>query len=261
MEAGNISSDPLFTDAASGDFTLGPNSPAVDAGTAYFEWDGRVLVDLNSTEYNSTAPDMGAFESNHSSGDANQAPVAIASATPTSGNAPLTVQFSSDGSYDPDGAIAAYSWDFGDGSTSGEPNPSHTYSAAGTYTASLTVTDQDGATGSATVSINVTQLNELHVEAQTVTREQVNRRYWQGLDTILIFDQNNRPVSGVTVTATYSGPNQGQVSGLTDADGIVILYTDRERSPQGSWCFEVTDVTKDGFNYTPNSNVVTLQCE
>ena len=62
-EAGNIDSDPLFNDAANADFTLQENSPAVDAGTAYFEWNGNVLVDLSPSEYNSTAPDMGAFES------------------------------------------------------------------------------------------------------------------------------------------------------------------------------------------------------
>jgi len=262
-EAGNIDSDPLFTDAANDDFTLQSNSPAVDAGTAYFEWNGNVFVDLGPAEYNGNAPDMGAYESEYTGGGSNQAPVAVAAANPESGDAPLAVQFNSDGSYDPDGTLSAYAWDFGDGNTSNEANPLHTYNNAGTYNAVLTVTDDDGATGTASVTIDVAQVgqNVLHIQAQSVSREQVNRRFWRGVDTILITDQNNQPVSGVTVTATYSGPNNGQVSGVTGADGSATLYTDRDRRPQSSWCFEVTDVTKDGYVYDASANVVTLQCE
>lgn len=56
---------------------------------------------------------------------------------------------------DSDGYIQSYSWTFGNGGTSSVPNPTTTYSSAGTYTARLTVTDDDGATASATVQINV----------------------------------------------------------------------------------------------------------
>jgi PKD repeat protein len=52
----------------------------------------------------------------------------------------------SDRSQDGDGSVASWSWDFGDGSTSSERNPSHTYAAAGRYTVVLVVTDDDGAT-------------------------------------------------------------------------------------------------------------------
>jgi len=83
----------------------------------------------------------------------NIAPQAAASGTPTSGRSPLTVQFNSAGSIDFDGTIAGYRWSFGDGSPdSTSPNPSHTY-AAGTWTATLTVTDNEGATGTATVQV------------------------------------------------------------------------------------------------------------
>jgi hypothetical protein len=68
-------------------------------------------------------------------------------------------------------------------------------------------------------------------------------------------------VAGATVTATYSGPNQGQVSGVTGANGRVILRTDWARRPQGAWCFEVTDVSKDGYIYNAAANVVTILCE
>ncbi|MCP2170424.1 RICIN domain-containing protein [Goodfellowiella coeruleoviolacea] len=84
----------------------------------------------------------------------NQAnPTAKAGADRTSGPAPLTVNFSSAGSADPGGSSLTYSWNFGDGTTSTAANPSHTYTAAGNYTAVLTVRNSAGATGTASVSI------------------------------------------------------------------------------------------------------------
>ena len=85
----------------------------------------------------------------------NQPPVVSVSATPTQGSAALTVNFSSSAS-DPDGSIASYSWNFGDGGTSVQPSPSHVYPASGTFTAQLTVTDNGGATASASATITVT---------------------------------------------------------------------------------------------------------
>ena len=75
---------------------------------------------------------------------ANRAPTAVLNATPTSGTAPLTVSFSATGSSDPDAGdfILGYEWDFGDGTPFNNSNaPSHTYTAAGTYTARLRVMD------------------------------------------------------------------------------------------------------------------------
>ncbi|WP_424584904.1 PKD domain-containing protein, partial [Tunicatimonas sp.] len=84
----------------------------------------------------------------------NQAPVAVATATPVSGTAPLEVAFSSDGSEDEDGSIT-FSWDFGDGNSSEDASPTYTYDDPGEFTATLTVTDDDLATASASVTIAV----------------------------------------------------------------------------------------------------------
>lgn len=70
-------------------------------------------------------------------------PTAAFSATPTSGTVPLLVQFT-DASSAGSSAITGWSWSFGDGGTSTEPNPSHLYGEVGTYTVSLTVTTPDG---------------------------------------------------------------------------------------------------------------------
>jgi PKD repeat protein len=85
----------------------------------------------------------------------NQPPQVTINASATSGGPPLAVNFTSTAS-DPDGTIASYSWAFGDGNTSSQQNPANTYQATGTYTARLTVTDNQGATASAEIQITVT---------------------------------------------------------------------------------------------------------
>ncbi|WP_086543663.1 DUF4082 domain-containing protein, partial [Algoriphagus antarcticus] len=82
------------------------------------------------------------------------APIAVASATPQTGMAPLLVVFSSEGSTD-NVAIASYTWNFGDGTSSTEANPSHTYATAGTYSVSLTVTDAEGLSDAETIQLAV----------------------------------------------------------------------------------------------------------
>ncbi|WP_456789859.1 PKD domain-containing protein, partial [Cellulomonas sp. P5_C5] len=82
----------------------------------------------------------------------NQPPVA-AFTSPTNG---LAVDVEGSGSTDPDGTIASYAWSYGDGATATGVDPTaHTYSTAGTYTVTLTVTDDDGATGVATREVTV----------------------------------------------------------------------------------------------------------
>lgn len=85
-------------------------------------------------------------------GPANVAPTASFT-TPTP--AGLAVTFDGTGSVDSDGTIAGYAWDFGDGGTATGATASHTYATGGTYTVSLTVTDDKGATGTSTAPVTV----------------------------------------------------------------------------------------------------------
>ncbi len=88
----------------------------------------------------------------------NQVPVASFTATPPKGEFPLPVSFDAGASSDSDGTIVDYAWTFGDGTSANGATASHTYSAIGNYTATLFVTDDDGAIGSTTRSIKVTRV-------------------------------------------------------------------------------------------------------
>ena len=90
------------------------------------------------------------------------APTAALKATPTSGTAPLTVDFSAADSHDPNsgGSIKQYSFNFGDGSAYVVQKTStvkHTYTSAASHVASVTVTDAEGGTASASVTVKTTQ--------------------------------------------------------------------------------------------------------
>ena len=85
----------------------------------------------------------------------NTAPTASFTASASSGVAPLTVNFSAILSRDPDGIIVTYEWDFGDGGSGSGKSASHTYSAAGTFTVVLQVTDDNGAQATAQKTITV----------------------------------------------------------------------------------------------------------
>jgi PKD repeat protein len=84
-------------------------------------------------------------------------PKAVLNADRTDGPTPLTVNFSSEGSLDEDpGDSIRFEWDFGDGSPhSIDPNPQHTYTTAGRYTAVLTVTDSSGKSNAQSTVITV----------------------------------------------------------------------------------------------------------
>jgi uncharacterized repeat protein (TIGR01451 family) len=89
-------------------------------------------------------------------GTANRAPIAVASADPVTGPAPLDVNFDGRGSSDPDGDPLTYEWDFGDGSpTASGATTTHRYTVVGTYTATLRVRDGRGGEGTDTVRIDV----------------------------------------------------------------------------------------------------------
>ncbi len=70
---GNIDEDPLFVGTGEHPYSLMEDSPCIDAGTAFFEWQSNILLDMSQDEYIGDAPDMGAYEFDSSASDENLA--------------------------------------------------------------------------------------------------------------------------------------------------------------------------------------------
>lgn len=142
----------------------------------------------------------------------NVAPVAVANG-PYNGTVNTAVSFSSNGSYDPDGSIASYAWTFGDGGTSTLANPSHTYTTAGTYNVSLTVTDNEGETGTSSTTATITTVQVPVLTSIVVSPANSTIAVGESQQFIAQgYDQNNNPMSA---TFTWSA-----TGGTIDATGL-----------------------------------------
>lgn len=245
----------------------------VTAGTYYVSVQGTGKGDPLATGYTSYGS-LGnyALKVTHYTPGNNLNPTAVISATPTSGNAPMTVAFSGAGSTDPDGSIASWNWNFGDGTTGTGSSISHLYSTAGTYSAQLTVTDNGGASASTTTTITVgPALVEMSVNNIAMMLRQVQARPTTGgtsplgtsttsaMATVRVLDKTGQPVAGATVTGNWSGlSSQTGASGVTGSTGTVTFTSPAVASTaRGTFTFTVTGITKSGYSYVPGSNVET----
>jgi PKD repeat protein len=193
---------------------------------------------------------------------ASQAPVAAASATPASGTVPLTVAFSSAGSDDADGSIVAYEWNFGDGSAPvAGPTASHVYTAAGSYSAQLKVTDDSGLTATRNVTINAAQpvvLADMRVAGidMSLVVNTKNRTARAGA-AVTVRNPSGQAVPGATVTGRWSGLASGTASLVTGSNGVASFQSANSKASTGSFIFTVTGVTLAGHQYQPTQNVET----
>ena len=186
--------------------------------------------------------------------------IAKATATPSSGNTPLVVSFQGLGT-DPEGHTVTYLWDFGDGTSSTSQNPSKTYSATGTYTAYLKVSDGVLQTTSAPITITAGTKPVVTITSPTNVTSFVAGQVMQLAGTalyngvtvltsssyvwsvLLFHDDHTHPVlSAVTgQTTTLTSPSTGHafegncylivtlsvtVSGLTGTATIVLTPTE-----------------------------------
>jgi len=219
----------------------------IGAGTYYVRVDGVGYGDSVSgyTDYGS----VGRYRLSVVAGAAaNAAPIATAAASASAGRGPLTVTFTSNGSGDSDGQVVASHWDFGDGTTSDEPNPTHTFDSTGTYQVVLTVHDDMGASGTATVPIEVTSVGnrvsslELTLQARSRTRSYAHAA-------VSTTSPNGGPLGRALVLGAWSGSDKRWVLGITDANGNVSFDSLNARTSAANYGFAVLWV---GYLEHPN---------
>ena len=123
------------------------NATNLTANTSYEIGTHTVDINgnINNTWVNQTAKTMAV---------PNNLPVADPNG-PYTGTEGIPITFDGSGSFDSDGIIVSYEWDFGDGNDTTEINPAHTYTQNGTYTVTLTVTDNDGTTDTNTTTATI----------------------------------------------------------------------------------------------------------
>lgn len=160
----------------------------------------------------------------------NQPPVAVIGTPGITGRA---VSLVGSGSSDPDGTIASWAWDFGDGSTDAGATASHTYSNDGTFTVRLTVTDDRGASASATRSVTVTGAPASSLLADDFQRQVASG--WgtssSGAQWTLVGTASRYAVTGgvgvQTLAAAGSTETNAPAATWTNADVRVKLSWDR----------------------------------
>lgn len=169
----------------------------------------------------------------------------------------LTVAFT-DRSTDSDGSIKSWAWTFGDNTTSTDPSPTHTYAEGGTYTVSLTVTDDEGENDTTTEDVTVSEgsVASLHCGGLVGTTSTL-RNTWRAIVTVTVHDANNQAVSGAAVQGTWSGGYSGPASGTTGEYGTVTLTTEWISNKSASATFTITGISKEGYTYDSSANTAT----
>lgn len=209
-------------------------------------------VSASNHTYNSSL-NVETSDSISSNGSTNQKPVANAGADQAA-NVGDMVSFNGSGSYDPDGTIASYQWNFGDGGSASGATVTHSYASTGTFTVTLTVTDNEGATDSDTAIVAVTDgtVKTMYVYDITLTPAYTGKNA-QATAQVTIRDVNGDPVANATVSGNWSGLFNGSVSGVTGADGTVSFVSFKTKN-SGSVTFTVTNVSAAGYSYDEGEN-------
>jgi len=188
----------------------------------------------------------------------NLAPTARITSSATRGTAPASINFSATGSTDPDGSIASYTWDFGDGTTATGATVSKVYNTVGTFTAALTVTDNGGISNSTSLNINVTApvTTTAAYVGQFNLSGVVSRNGNYAVATLVVRDVNGNAVPNATLTGRWSGLVTGTASGVTNTNGSVGISSPRSKR-RGTYTFTVQSITANGFTYDASKNVLT----
>jgi parallel beta-helix repeat protein len=174
QESHGIFSNPRFVNASAWNLQLSAGSPAIDSANSLASGEQAADVLGNSRVDDPATPntgnpagsyyDRGAYEYQPSGGPTG--PTAALAVTPTSGTAPLSATADASASTAGSSPISSYSFDFGDGATVGPQSgvtAKHTYQSAGTYQVTVTVTDGNNLTSTASQTMTVSAAKAKYV--------------------------------------------------------------------------------------------------
>ncbi len=252
--AGNLVAEANPADQLGG--TINVSLPA--AGTYFLSIDGSGLGDPLGTGY-SAYGSLGRYSVAISAPLASGgAPVANISASPTTGPAPLLVNFSGAASTDSSGGIQSYEWNFGDGSAlASGATASHTYTLGGVYTASLKVTNTLGFSDSRTVTITATSVQpKIYASGIAMTLVAANRTQSYAQAKVTVKDAAGNVIPNATVSGSWSGIVTGSASGVTGSTGVATLNSANTKK-SGTMKFTITGITASGYTYDATLNTMT----
>jgi PKD repeat protein len=131
----------------------------------------------------------------------------------------LECSFDGSSSDDPDGDVADYAWDFGDGNTGSGSTVDYTFASAGTRTVTLTVTDNDGGTDTKSNEVTTTLASVAYVGSASTNGNRTTHSVTtpsgvQAGDTLLLFLTTNSSATTITAPAGWSQVRAGSVDGL-----------------------------------------------
>jgi PKD repeat protein len=191
--------------------------------------------------------------------DGISSPVSIIRSNVTAGNAPLTVVFSGASSTPSAGSITSYEWNFGDGSpVATGVSVSHTYNAAGTYAATLKVTNSGGLTDISSVTITVISPQPKvfvdNIGMQIIQPWRGGKPYVRA--SITVKDSTGKLIPSAVVYGAWSGIVNGNSNGTTNATGVAVVNSPSTNST-GVVNFAVTGITVSGYAYDASLNKMT----
>lgn len=237
---GNWTGETMVSNSAGSTFSDVAASPLQDR--IYYVWDagGEIWCSLSET-----VP-----------GPPNDPPVADFTFSPTTGVYPLQVNFDASASYDPDGSISSYAWDFGDGKSGSGATVSHVYNTWGTFTIKLLVRDNRGSTAAKTASITVQRLAqplnirwETHVDESLFLTRYVNEIKW---DRNPLNDSAGAQIVRHRIWRKMTGEPDSAYKLLGEVTADVYSYRDKDVKAKNIHVYTVTVVDSQG-NESPIS--------
>ncbi|MCP2520242.1 PKD domain-containing protein [Candidatus Aminicenantes bacterium AC-708-M15] len=218
----------------SGGSTFSDVSTSPDEKYIYFTWDsgGEIYYRSLKNEYQPNIP-----------------PVAKFTFSPKTGIFPLKVKFDASASYDPDGKIVEYNWDFGDNSTGSGKVIYHTYETWGVFYITLTVKDNDGDIASKTKQIKVLRLFQpLNIRWETFKDESLFLRRYV---TDIYWEKNpeNDEIANIVLYRIYRKKAEESKEFYTligEVDSNTFTYRDYDAAEEGVYVYTVTSVDDQG---------------